>query len=96
MSWVKPLEDYARFLHHVILKSAQPYSRFDIVTDRYFSVSPKEGVRDNRGSDGLIFSFNDSTAFPANFETDFLTNVTNKTNLNEYLAQTLIKLHDND
>ena len=93
---MKPFEDYARFLYHVILKSAQPYSRFDIVTDRYFSVSPKEGVRDNRGSDGLIFSFNDSTAFPANFETDFLTNVTNKTNLNEYLAQKFIKLHDND
>ena len=34
--------------------------------------------------------------FPANFETYFLTNVTNKTNLNEYLAQKFIKLHDND
>ena len=96
VSWVKYFEDYARFLYHVILKSADPYIRFDIVTDRYFSESLKVGVRHNRGFDGLIFTFNDSTAFPANFETDFLTNVTNKTNLNEYLRQKLIKLHDND
>ena len=66
------------------------------VADRYFSESLKEGVQDNRGSDGLIFPFNDSTALPANFETDCLTNVTNKANLNEYLAQKFIKLHDND
>ena len=96
VSCVKYFEDYARFLYHVILKSAEPYIRFNIVTDRYFSESLKVGVRDNRGFDGLIFTFNDSTAFPANFETDFLTNVTNKTNLNEYLRQKLIKLHDND
>ena len=37
-------------------------------------------------SDGLVFLFNDSTRFPANFETDFLTKVTNKSNFNEYLA----------
>ena len=71
-SWVKSFEDYARFLYHAILKSAEPYSRFDIITDTYFSESLKEGVQDNRASDGLIFPFNDSTAFPANFETDFL------------------------
>ena len=44
----------------------------------------------------FFFPFNDSTAFPENFETNSLTNVTNKTNLNEYLAKKLIKLHDND
>ena len=32
--WVKSFEDYARFIYHVILKSAEPYRRFDIVTDR--------------------------------------------------------------
>ena len=78
VSWVKSFEDYARFLYHIILKSAESYSRFYIVTDRYYSEILKEGVRDNRGSDRLIFPFNDSTAFPANFETDFLANVTNK------------------
>ena len=72
VSSVKSFEDYARFLYHAILKSAEPYSRFDIITDTYFSESLKEGVQDNRASDGLIFPFNDSTAFPANFETDFL------------------------
>ena len=83
VSWVKSFEDSARFLYHVILKSAERYNRFDIVTDRYFSETLKEGVRDNKVSNGLIFTFSDSTAFPTNIETDFLTNVTNKTNLNE-------------
>ena len=34
VSWVKSFEDYARFLYHIILKSAASYSRFYIVTDR--------------------------------------------------------------
>ena len=80
--WVKSFEDYVRFLYHVIMKSADPSSRFHTVTNRYFSESVKEGDRDNRGSDELVFPFNDSTPFPANFGTDFLTNVTNKTNFN--------------
>ena len=84
VSWVKSFEDYARFLYHVIMKSAE------IIKDRYFPESLKKGFRNNRVSDGLVFPFNDSTPFPANFETyflNFLTNVTNKTNLNECLAQ---------
>ena len=90
---MKSFEDYARFLHDEISRALH---QIWFVTDKYFSESLKEGIQDNRGSDGLIFPFNDSTAFPENFETDFLTNVTNKTNLNEYLAKKLIKLHDND
>ena len=78
------------------MKSADPYSRFDIVADRYFSDSPKEGFQDNRGSDRLVFLFNDSAPFPVNFETDFLTNVTNKTHLSEYLALKFLKLHGSD
>ena len=38
----------------------------------------------------------DSARFQANFETDFLTNVTNKTNLNGYLAREFLKLHGYD
>ena len=53
--WVKSFEDYARFISHVILKSAEPYSRFDILTDRYFLESLRKGLQDNRSSDGLIF-----------------------------------------
>ena len=34
VSWVESFEDYVRFLYHSILKSAEPYNRFDIVTDR--------------------------------------------------------------
>ena len=55
-----------------------------------------EGVQGNKGSEGLIFPFNDSALFPANFETVILTNITNKTNLNDYVAQKFLKCHDND
>ena len=41
---MKRFRDYVRFLYHVIIKSVEPYSRFDIVTDRNFSESLKEGV----------------------------------------------------
>ena len=80
MSSAKSFEDYARFHYLVTMKSTKPYSRFAIVTDRVFSESLKEWVRNSRGSDGLVFPFNDSIPFPANFETDFPTNITNKTN----------------
>ena len=78
------------------MKSVEHYNRCDTVTGRYFSENLKEGVRENRGSDWLFSSFNDSAPFPANFEIDFLTNVTNKINLNEFLAQKFLKLHNND
>ena len=51
-------EDYARFLCHVKMKSAEHDSRCEIVTGRYFSENLKKGVRDNRCS-GLLFSFSD-------------------------------------
>ena len=56
-SWVKSFEDYARFLYHVIMKLAEPYSRCYIVTDRYFPESLKEEDRDNRSSCVLVFLF---------------------------------------
>ena len=34
VSWVKSFEDYAKILYHVMLKSTEPYSIFDIVTGR--------------------------------------------------------------
>ena len=60
------------------MKSVEPYSRFDAAADKYFSESVKEGVQDNGVSDRLAFLLNDSTPFPWNFKTDFLTNLTNK------------------
>ena len=35
VSWGKSFEDYARSLYHVIMKSAEPCSRCDIVTDTF-------------------------------------------------------------
>ena len=95
-SWVKTFKDYARFLYQDIMKTAESFHRCDIVTDQYFSGSLKEGVRDNRGSAGVILPFNDQTPLPSKFESNFLTNGTNKTNLNEYLAQKFIAFHHNE
>ena len=78
------------------MKTAESFHRCDIVTDQYFSGSLKEGVRDNRGSAGVILPFNDQTPLPSKFESNFLTNGTNKTNLNEYLAQKFIAFHHNE
>ena len=88
VSWVKSFEDYVGFLDHIIMKSAEPlrqilYCNFY----RYFSESQKEGFGYNRDSDGVVFALNASLLFAAIFETDVLTNVTNKTNVYKYLAQ---------
>ena len=66
LSWVKTMPDF--FI--MSIKSAEPYSKCDIVTDIYFLESLKEAIRDNRGSDGLVFPLNDSTPFPVSFETN--------------------------
>ena len=78
------------------MKSAESFHRCDIVTDQYFNRSLKEGVRDSRGSEGIVILFNDQTPLPSKFESNFLTNGTNKTNLNEYLAQKFIAFHHNN
>ena len=70
-----------------IKKPAEHYSRCDTVRGRYFTEKLKKGLWDNGISDGLNLPFSDSALFTKLFEKDFPTNVTNKTNFNEYLAQ---------
>ena len=68
------------------------FKRVDVITDRYFTGSLKEGTRRDRGSGkGLLLPFDDDTEVPANFQTKFLSNVANKTNLNNYLSNRFLK-----
>ena len=63
------------------------FNRCDFITNRYFEGSLKEGTRGGCGSGtGLIVTFDDCSEIPPNFVSKFLSNVTNKTNLNKYLT----------
>ena len=63
------------------------FNRCDVITEQYFEGSSKEGTREDCGSGtGLIVTFDDCSESPPNLISKFLSNVTNKANLNKYLA----------
>ena len=64
-----------------------------MVCDRYFESSLNEGVQHNRGS-GTKINFDENSRFPASFSEDFLRTSENKEELNIFLAQKFIKLHE--
>ena len=71
------------------------FNRCDVITDRYFEGSLKERTRGDRGSGtGQIITFDDCSEIPPNFISKFLSNVTNKTNLNKYLANKFLTNHE--
>ena len=53
-TWVFKFHDLAKFLYDEIMDLSKFFQRCDIVIDRYFEDSLKEGVREERGS-GLVF-----------------------------------------
>ena len=94
-SWVQTFADFSMFLYEEIMDIARTFQRCDVISDRYFEGSLKEGIREDRGSGTrLIVTFDDSSKVPSHFVSKFLTNVTNKTNLNEYLAKKFIRYHE--
>ena len=64
------------------MKTTRSFHRCDIIADQYFEGSLKEGVRESRGSEQFLFSLDDHTQLPSEFNKNFLSNGTNKTNLN--------------
>ena len=71
------------------------FNRCDVITDRYFEGSLKERTREDRGSGtGQIITFDDCSEIPPNFISKFLSNVTNKTNLNKYLVNKFLTNHE--
>ena len=71
------------------------FDRCNVIMDRYFEGSLKEGTREDRGSGtGLIVTFDDCSEIPPNFISKFLSNVANKTNFNKYLANKFLTYHE--
>ena len=57
--------ELSSILYQRISDLAQGYGRVDIITDRYFNGSLKEGLRESRGV-GSFFEFTDTTKIPSN------------------------------
>ena len=86
-------QDFADKLYRHIVSLGKNYARIDIVCDRYFGDSLKEGVRKGRGS-GTKINFDGHSKFPAKFADDFLKYSENKEQLNLFLAQRCFKLSE--
>lgn len=86
-------KELADYLYSYILSIRNDSERCDVVCDRYFHDSLKEGVRHDRGS-GTKINFDENSKFPTAFSQDFLKNSENKEKLNKFLAQKFIKLHE--
>ena len=71
------------------------YQRCEIVADRYFEGSLKEGTRNNRGARGSKLIFNGESLMPKDFISNFLANSENKENLNIFLAKKFGDFHKN-
>ena len=69
--------------------------RIGIVADEYFEKSFKSGTQKDRGNESR-FDFNDETKFPNDFIDNFSKNSKNKDDLNKYLAQKFLILHESD
>ena len=92
-SWVQTFSDFSMFLFKEIMDISSLLRI--VITDQYFEGSLKEGTKEDRGSGtGLIVTFDDCSKIPPNFISKFLSNITNKTNLNKYLANKLLAYHE--
>ena len=81
-------------LYSRISKIAAGCIRVDVIINRYFKNSLKEGTRGDRGNEGTTFGdINDHDEIPSNFQKDFVRNSLNKDTLYKYLAERFIDLH---
>ena len=85
--------DLATLLFHHIENLGSTFARVDLIFDLYFEDSLKEATRDKRGQ-GSRFFFDGDTPLRKTLGNDFLLNSQNKNNLNEFLAQKFIRLHN--
>ena len=92
--WVQTFTDFFKVLYKEIMNISSLFNRWDFITDQYFERSLK-GTREDRGSGTeLIVTFDDCSGFPPNFISKFLTNATNKRNLNKYLANKFLAYYE--
>ena len=71
------------------------YQRCEIVADRYFEGSLKEGTRNNRGAGGSKLIFNGESLMSKDFSSKFWAKSENKENLNIFLAKKFVDFHKN-
>ena len=94
-SWVQIFADFSKFLYNEIMDISSLFNTCDVITDRYFEGSLKEGTKEDRGSGtGVIVTFDDCSEISPNFISRLLSYVANKTNLNKYLANKLPTYHE--
>ena len=84
--------DLGIVLYHEIMRLGLDYNRIDILFDRYFDDSLKEGTRKSWGTGGILM-FDDDTDIPKDMIDNILRNSQNKYNLNEFLSKKIIDLH---
>ena len=85
--------DFAVLLYYEVMKLASSHERIDVVFDRYFDKSLKEGTRKNRGAGSRFVFEGDETPIPNNMAEGFMKCSENKNDLNEYLGKKFIELH---
>ena len=93
------LADFSEFsllIYYEVMRLASNYDRIDLVFDRYFERSLKEGTRTGRGEGSNYLFEGDSTEIPFKMADCFLKNNDNKNNLYEYLATKLLELYQGD
>ena len=86
-SWVLPFANFSKFLYNEIMDISSLSNRCDVITYRYFEESRGSGT-------WLTVTFDDCSEIPPKFISKFLSNITNKTNLNKYLANKLLTYHE--
>ena len=91
---IENFSDFAVIIYHHVAKLSHGYDRVDLIFDRYFQESLKEGTRNDRGSGSMFVFEGDHTPIPNNMEQTFMKESKNKDKLNEYLAKKLISLHE--
>ena len=88
-------DDFANYIHRIVMPMSKNYERCEIVEDRYFEGSLKEGIRNNRGAGGSKLIFNDESLMPKDFRSNFFANSENKENLNIVLAKEFVDFDRN-
>ena len=88
--------EFALMIFYEVMELSSNYNRVDLVFDRYFEKSLKEGTRSGRGQGSQFLFEGDATEIPNLMGESFLKNDRNKTELNEYLSLKLLELHQGD
>ena len=86
---------FANYTYRIIMLMSKNYERCEIVADRYFEGSLKEGTRNKRGAEGSKLIFNGESLMSKDFSSNFLANSENKENLNIFLAKKFVDFHKN-